>query len=202
MKRIWVSAALAAGLIGTPSLADGPVTSRLWFQGELPIYAFRCDAKRVETGLTGLDQAGTIEAFGRSEIGGALKILVASLDCDNGMMNEELRNALKMREHPEIFLKMKSLQLGERKGDVVEVLAKAELTLSGQTRSIVVNGVAKETPRGVVMLGEHQLKMTDYGVQPPSLLLGTIRVKDEVTVGFEFTIAAATQAATAVDPAR
>ncbi len=190
MKRTWISAALAVGLIGTPSLAEGPVTSRLWLLGELPIYAFRCDAKRVETGLTGLDQAGTVEALGRSEIGGALKLLVASFDCENGMMNEQLRSALKMREHPEIVLRMKALQLGARKGDGVEVLAKAELTLSGQTRSIVVDGVAKETPQGVVLLGEHRLKMTDYGVEPPSLLFGTLKVKEEVTVGFELSIAA------------
>jgi polyisoprenoid-binding protein YceI len=194
MKRIWISAALAAGFIATSSGAEAPqsrpVTSRVWLNGDSTVRAFRCDAKRVDTRLTGLEQTESVEALGRSSIGGAVKILVSSLDCANGTMNDHLQKALKMREHPEIALRVKSVQLGARNGEDVKVTAKADLTLSGRTRPIIINGVARQTPAGVVMRGEHRLKMTDYGVTPPSLMLGTMKVKDDVAVGFELSIAA------------
>ncbi len=198
MRRIWISVALSAGLIAAPAFAEGPVASRIWLNGDSTVRSFRCDAKRVDTQLPGLAQAGSVEALSRSEIKGAVKVLVASLDCANRTMNDHLQSALKMREHPEIALTVASVQVGEREGDAVKVIAKADLTLSGQTRSIVVNGLARESPKGLVLSGEYPLKMTDYGVNPPSLMLGTMKVKDDVKVGFELSIPAPSQKPTAV----
>ncbi|MGA9520394.1 MAG: YceI family protein [Myxococcaceae bacterium] len=202
MKRILISSALAAGLIAAPAFAEGPaskpVSSRVWLKGDSSVRSFRCDAKSVDTRLPGLAQAGSVEALSRAEVTGEVKILVFTLDCANRTMNDHLQNALKMREHPQIALKVNSVKLGERKGDAVNVIAKADLTISGQTRSIVLNAVANETPSGLVLSGEHKLKMTDYGVQPPSLMLGTMKVKDDVTVGFELSVAAPAEKPTAV----
>ncbi len=194
MKRIWISAALAAGFIATTSgaaaPASKPVTSKVWLKGDSTVRSFRCDAKRVETKLKGLDQAGSMDALAKSEIDGAVKILVSSLDCANGTMNEHLQDALKMRQHPEIALRVQSVQLGARNGDNVKITANGDLTLSGQTRPVVINGVARQTATGLVMQGEHRLKMTEFGVKPPSLMLGTMKVKDDVTVGFELAVPA------------
>ena len=105
-------------------------------------------------------------------------------------MNEHLQDALKMRQHPEIALKVNSVEIGPSSGGSVKVTANADLSISGQSRSVVINGMARQTATGLVMQGEHKLKMTDYGVKPPSLMLGTMKVKDDVTVGFELAIPA------------
>ncbi len=148
----------------------------MWLEGDSTVQAFRCDARRVESHFTGLEQAGTV------------KVLVASLDCANPRMNGHLQQALKMRQHPEIALRVKSIQLGPRNGDHLKVTTFAELTLSGQTRSIVIDGEARQTETGLAMTGRHRLRMTDFGVKPPTLMLGVVKVKDDVTVGFEFSI--------------
>jgi hypothetical protein len=33
--------------------------------------------------------------------------------------------------------------------------------------------------------GSKQLRMTEYGVKPPSLMLGAMKVGDQVTVGYD-----------------
>jgi polyisoprenoid-binding protein YceI len=36
--------------------------------------------------------------------------------------------------------------------------------------------------------GDYTLKMTDYGIQPPKAMWGTIKTGDEVTIKFEIVL--------------
>ena len=60
-----------------------------------------------------------------------------------------------------------------------------QLTIAGQTRDVTINGTAVREGANLRVRGTEQLTMTDFGIQPPRLMAGTMRVHAPVTVGFD-----------------
>lgn len=61
-----------------------------------------------------------------------------------------------------------------------------ELAICGKTRPQTVS----VTTDGITLSGETSLKQSDFGVKQYSLMMGALKVADEVTVGLEATIPA------------
>jgi hypothetical protein len=107
--------------------------------------------------------AGTLDAelegTGLASLGGtSVTIPVQGIDCDNGTMNRHRRSALGQTP---IRYTLTSATLGAPEAD-------------GWTT--------------IRTTGRLALKMTDFGVDPPTALLGTLRTGDEVTVYFDVTV--------------
>ncbi|OQP42983.1 hypothetical protein A4H97_12605 [Niastella yeongjuensis] len=64
--------------------------------------------------------------------------------------------------------------------------AKGKLTISGVTRDVVLtaNGTMN-ADKSISYNGSYKLKMTDYNVEPPSIMLGAIKTGEFVTVKFD-----------------
>jgi hypothetical protein len=61
--------------------------------------------------------------------------------------------------------------------------------MNGATNKITLSISGKTLPGGDLQFtGSHSLKMTDYKMKPPTAMMGTIKVGDEVTVKFNLTI--------------
>jgi hypothetical protein len=52
----------------------------------------------------------------------------------------------------------------------------------------VLRGTGVAENGTVTLKGTKLLKMTDYGVKPPSLMFGTMKVADAVTVSFDLVL--------------
>jgi hypothetical protein len=112
-----------------------------------------------------------------------VEVAVNGLECGDKTMNKELRKALKEKEHPKIFFQMNRYKL---KGKDSLATAFGELTIAGETKSIEMDldlqALANE---GVRATGDVPIKMKEYGVKPPSVLFGALRVSNDVTVKFD-----------------
>jgi polyisoprenoid-binding protein YceI len=107
------------------------------------------------------------------------------LDCRNGTMNEHMRKALKAKEFPTIVFRAASYDLA-RTSDSVAITLNGSLTLGGVEKPITVTAQAKPGPDGtLVVFGTREVRMTEFGLKPPSLMLGTMKVDEKLTVGFE-----------------
>jgi polyisoprenoid-binding protein YceI len=63
------------------------------------------------------------------------------------------------------------------------------LTIAGKEKEIDISGTGTVDGNGTVrMKGSKQFKMSDFGVKPPSLMLGTMKVGDMVTVSFDLVL--------------
>jgi hypothetical protein len=61
--------------------------------------------------------------------------------------------------------------------------------MAGAEQVIEIPATVTEEDGGVVRVkGEAEIRMTRWGVKPPSLMLGTMKVKDPVTIGFDVTV--------------
>jgi polyisoprenoid-binding protein YceI len=63
-------------------------------------------------------------------------------------------------------------------------MAKGNLTIAGNQKSISFPVTATVTANGIVFKGTTSFKMTSFGVTPPKALLGTIKTGDEITIEF------------------
>lgn len=70
------------------------------------------------------------------------------------------------------------------------ISAKGRLTISGVTKDVWIAGVTTINPADMTMQtrGSLKIKMSEYDVQPPALMLGAIKAGDEITVKFDVTL--------------
>ena len=65
-----------------------------------------------------------------------------------------------------------------------EISLKGVLTIAGRSKDISLSARA-ETGSGMILVsGAYDLLMTDYGVTPPSLMMGAIKTRNEITVRY------------------
>ena len=161
--------------------------SRLWIEGTSTVRSFSCSASTFDA-LVGTTHDAAVRAIlaGEKAVDEVtVTVSAAQLDCRNGTMNSHMLKALKATENPQIVFRMQSYDLAAAGAGMAGTL-QGELTLGGVTRPIVVEAVAADGGDGTLLVtGKHVLKMTEYGLKPPSLMLGTMKVGDAVTVGFE-----------------
>ena len=70
-----------------------------------------------------------------------------------------------------------------------QVRTTGDLTINGTTHTIQMNVRGKATDSGFRFTGQHALKMTDFGISPPTAMLGALKTGDQVTVHFDATVA-------------
>jgi polyisoprenoid-binding protein YceI len=108
---------------------------------------------------------------------------VPDIDCGDSTMNKHLRKALKSTEFQEIRYQALKYTLVD---DGAAVQTSGELTIAGVTKSVSLG--AKLVPLGqggTRVVGDVEINMRDYGVKPPSVFFGTLKVADIVTVHFD-----------------
>ena len=136
-------------------------------------------------GLPGPQPAGEPSPHGMT-----LVFPVRDIECGNALMNDHLRQALKADRHPTISFSLPSDQL-QRAVQAVSapVVVDGTLTIAGRTEPVQTEVTATPMPdRGLRVQGEQVLRMSEFGVKPPRLLLGTLEVRDLVRVAFDLVL--------------
>ena len=92
------------------------------------------------------------------------------------MVTKFAREALAVDRHPDIRFASTRISAKPLRGFVVEGV----LTLRGTGRNVRVNVVLNPMKRGRFQIdGDATLRLSDFGIPPPSMLLGLIGTKDE-----------------------
>lgn len=112
-----------------------------------------------------------------------VKIPVESIKSSKGrIMDGKTYDALQSEKHPEITFVLKDVT------DVKATSLKAvgTLTIAGKARTITLPVDRRLDDKGVLTFtGKKALKMTDFGIDPPTALLGTLKTGDDVTITFK-----------------
>jgi len=104
---------------------------------------------------------------------------VKGLKSGKSAMDDNTYKALKAKDHPTIKYQLKE---ATPSGDKTQT--KGMLTIAGVTKTVDMV-VETKTNNGVQFSGSITFNMTDYGVEPPTALFGTIKTGDEITVKFK-----------------
>ena len=119
-----------------------------------------------------------------------LRIPVKSIQSEKGrIMNNKTYDAFKSDQHPNITFRLQNLSSTGSTAGVQNVRMNGKLTMAGTTKNITLDMVAKPTNNGMILFeGKKSLNMTDYNMEPPTAMLGTISTGEEVTVNFSITL--------------
>ena len=192
MKTVRISLALSAlvpALIAATRWTPIELQpeSKLWIAGTSTVRAFQCQAAAFDAKLSSAGtSAVTAVLAGEKAISDVVVTVAAGkLDCRNSTMNGHLRKALKTEQFPTIVFRAGSYDLA-KVNDGVNVTLNGTLTLGGVDKPITINATAKPGENGTLLVsGTREVRMTEFGLKPPTLMLGTMKVDEKITVGFE-----------------
>ena len=106
----------------------------------------------------------------------------ASVTSENNIMTGKARDALMVREHPEIvFISDGAENVLLNDGKISGTL-KGKLSLGGVSKSIDIGFSGNIKGDRILISGSEEVNMTDYGIKPPTALLGTLKTGEKVTV--------------------
>ncbi len=190
---------LAPGLL----LAAKPVLlkeSAVWLEGDSTLHRFSSTSTALVADFTAdlpdrIDpRTPVLSALGEKALRRfTLRIPVATLKSGKSQLDKNLMKAMKAAEHPDIVFEMATYQIiplangGVDEGAEIEL--RGQLNIAGVPREIILKGRAKGGPDRAAVNGSYDLLMTDYGVQPPVMMMGTLKTKNEITVRYALYLA-------------
>lgn len=163
--------------------------SKLWVEGTSTVRKFSCSAPAFTVDVDGSANAiGGVLAGEKAVKSVIVKVPAAKLDCGNGKMNEHMMKAIRGEDAPMIEYRLTSYSVTKGSAGVQGTLD-GTLALGGQTRPIAVAAQAADAGNGSLRItGSYELSMKDFGLKPPSLMMGTMKVGDIVTVKFDLVL--------------
>lgn len=125
----------------------------------------------------------------------AVNVPVRSLKSGKKLMDEIMHDALRVKDHQTIRYRLEAISYAKadrKAGDPLEFNTKGELEVGGVKKPIEM--VVKLEPMEndiIKAIGVTQVKMSDFGINPPapSVGLGLIKTADEVKIAFEWLVA-------------
>ncbi len=195
-NRIAGTLAIAAVAVALSAWAQAQVAlsltpaSQLWFEGTSTVRGWKCAAGTMTATVdaASADAARAILAGEKAVRTVRLVIPAAQLDCKNGTMNGHMLKALNAEQQKTIAFTLSAYDLT---GDAAARHGSLQGTLSinGTDQPVTLATTFEDAGNGALRVkGSHTLQMTKFGVKPPTLMLGTMKVGDAVTVGFDLVL--------------
>ena len=172
------------------------VRSRVWFEADATLGRFTGTARRVRGHAEIVDTADFTRATGRIEID------PASFRTGIGMRDGHLRDELEVSKYPMIVF---ALADASRASDeaVASIATRAEepsgtgviltgtLTIKDVTRDVGIPARIRFTRDSLYARGRVPIRFTDFEMKPPTRMLGTTKVRDDLVLQFDAVFAVA-----------
>jgi hypothetical protein len=168
---------IAAGTVNRLPLQP---ESKVWVSGGSTVRDYKCSAAVIDATVLSPGAETANVPVSQLVASAEVAIPLAQLDCGNETMNEHMRKALKAKESPRIVFKLENY-----KENVGELQLNGTMNIAGTERPIQLMGTVTDSKGVVRATGKAQIKMSEWGVKPPTLMMGTMKVKDNVTINFD-----------------
>lgn len=132
--------------------------------------------------------SGTFTLAEGSPTEGGLSIPVRDMKSGRSLIMDRLMHgAFEADANPEISFTMESAVPADEEGwwNVT-----GQLTMAGTSNPVTVSLEQQgDVGRTVRYVGSHDLKMTDYGMKPPTAMFGSLHTSEDVTIHFDLLLA-------------
>ena len=125
----------------------------------------------------GVIQPGAVESF-------EVVVPVADLKSDRDNFSADMHAALKANTHPNIVFTLTRM---EKKPGGAKAIG--TLDVAGVQREITLDLVTSLRDGKLLVKGTLDLLMTDFGIAPPTALMGSLKTDPKVTIRFETVLA-------------
>lgn len=201
VSSVVLLAVLATAPLGVwaQEAGDAPLSvtlgsgSELRLEGSSNVHDWKSRTDRLSVAFTGIqgapepgDLAALEELIRSSKIRGlTLKIPVASMKSGKDGLDKNMQKALKADKYPDIVFEMSGYEFaGEAGADTMTIQAQGAITVAGVVRPETIKAIVVRGDQGLWLQGTKDLLMTDFEIKPPTMMMGTLRTKNEVKVHY------------------
>ena len=115
---------------------------------------------------------------------GVFKCEAKSIESESSLMSSKTYDALKADKYPEIKFSLKSFQkISSDKGNYTCVLV-GDVTIAGVTRNVTIPVSGAIQGKLLNLKGSSAINLSDFGMEPPTALMGSIKVGNTISVNF------------------
>ena len=109
---------------------------------------------------------------------------VESIESGKSKMNSLTYEAFRSKNNPNIIFQLTEVT------DISNgnITAKGKLTMAGMTQPITVIGKATVSGNTITIVGKQKIDMTQYKMDPPTALMGTIKVGKDVSINYSLVL--------------
>jgi len=179
------SVVVAAGLAGVLLYPGGEAAAQsavdFTVSGTSTIRGWSCEVSGTAEVTAGAGDAAP--GFGSGVQAVTLTVPVAAFECPDEEMTEHLMEAMRPDEFPEISFVLESYEVTPQGAD-----ATGALTILDSTQPVTVPIALTAGAGGVAIEGDVRIDMTTYGVEPPVVMLGMLRVRPQIRIEFSGTV--------------
>jgi polyisoprenoid-binding protein YceI len=120
----------------------------------------------------------------KSITGANFKCRADALLSDNSIMDSKAHEALRAASYPEIsFSNTACDRLTSSAGNISGYIT-GDLSLAGKSKRIRIPFQGSLTNQTFIIEGSHDIRMSDFGIKPPTAMLGALKTGDEITIKF------------------
>ena len=110
-------------------------------------------------------------------------------DKNSDLMDNRTYETLLADKYPNIQYVLTSLKSATLQGNETLLVLAGSLTIGGKSQPVELSMKGKILPDGSIELsGSQALKMSNYGIKPPTFMLGALKVMDDVTIVYSITL--------------
>lgn len=116
-----------------------------------------------------------------------VRLKVTDFKSEWSQMDKNTYEALEEEDHPYITYNLTRVNaVTPQGGNKYQVDASGSLTIAGTTRTIRMKSTVQVNSDGTLRItGSHAMKMTDFNVDPPTAMFGTITTGNDITIEFD-----------------
>jgi hypothetical protein len=123
--------------------------------------------------------------FGQNQL--ALSVL--NFSSDNPIAYHDFMQLLKVKQYPQLFVQLLNMSLVPNKEKVTTTLkgnAEITITITGVTKNYQIPFISSRVGDLVTVEGTHKFSIRDFGLVPPTKLMGLVRTSEIVDIKFHF----------------
>ena len=203
ISSLWLASTLVSQAAphespGAPAAISLGAGSSLWLEGTSNLHEFESSTSQVVVAFTrnpetqNATDAASLEAMIRGSAlrGLDLNVPVTTLHSKKSGLDKNLYKALHADDYPQIRFHLARYTVTPRAtGDTLNIHAEGMLTIAGKDQPSSLEARVYRGDRGVWLEGSEALLMSSFGIKPPTMMLGTLRVNDKITVRYRLLLA-------------
>lgn len=170
VTTVFLGAAAASAQSTVDFTVSGTSTVRSW----------TCAAQGVVAPAGGSVSTAPIPGLDGGVPAATLTVPLKSFKCPNDEMTQHLNEAMKSDKFTEIVFKLEKYELAAGQGQ-----ASGTMTILGNSQPITVPVTLRPAAGAVELEGETRIDMTKYGVEPPVVFLGMMKVGPQIRIQFK-----------------
>jgi polyisoprenoid-binding protein YceI len=156
--------------------------------GDSNLRTWEGDVTDIEATLVLTAEEGlTVESLTTESIESIdIRIAVAGIETDTGRLTTNLRNYLKGDDFPYITFSLNQIHEIDLQNEKAVITADGTITAAGVERAVTMTVDTFVNSDGSIRFtGTKDMLMTDFEIDPPTAMFGTIRADDEILITFD-----------------